>query len=162
MFYTSNGVYSKDGGIDFVLVNSEKGIECAFQVKRRLTGKPEPIRYVREFLGAVAMSPYDKCYYVTTSSRFTQSGSQVLSAQPFLQHRQIECHLVNGKHLLQLLRTTRIKNELKKKIISQYRSYSKYDWSMKNMIPSNTKTSSKTNECEKITFKEMIANIEKN
>ena len=32
VIYTSNGVYTPDGGIDFVLVNSERGLEYAFQV----------------------------------------------------------------------------------------------------------------------------------
>jgi len=71
VFYTSNGVYAPDGGIDFVLIQTASGIEYAFQIKRRLTDRPECVEPVRAFLGSVASSRYSHGFYVTTSPRFT-------------------------------------------------------------------------------------------
>lgn len=108
--YTSNGVYSKDGGIDFVLVRTRDGIDTAFQVKRRRRQGAEPITAVREFLGAVALSPYKKGYFVTTAPTFTSAATQILSATEALEQRSMECHLVNGSDLMNLLRITSFRN----------------------------------------------------
>jgi hypothetical protein len=105
VIYTSNGVYAPDGGIDFVLVNSDRGIEYAFQVKRRLVNTPECIRHVREFIGAVATSKYRHAYYVTTADRFTGAATAAVSSgDSHLRTHDIELQLVDGCALRSLLR----------------------------------------------------------
>ena len=102
--YTSNGVYSPDGGIDFVLVNTTSGIEYAFQVKRRLTDSPERIQPIREFIGAVASKPFKYGYYVTTAPRLTKAAQrEINTAMPHLADRGIQLNVVNGDSILTLL-----------------------------------------------------------
>jgi len=105
VIYTTNGVYSPDGGIDFVLINSNAGIEYAFQVKRRLADSPERIQPVREFIGAVASSRYKHGFYVTTAERFTKSTRKELaSTVSNLAARDMHLTLVDGDVLRSLLK----------------------------------------------------------
>jgi hypothetical protein len=104
IIYTTNGVYTPDGGIDFVLVNSKSGIEYAFQVRRRLVDSPERVQPVREFIGAIASSTYKYAYYVTTADRFTRSVEMELKSNtPNLIARDIRLSLVDGNSLRSLL-----------------------------------------------------------
>jgi hypothetical protein len=105
VFYSSNGVYAPDGGIDFVLVQTASGIEYAFQVKRRLTDRPECVEEVRAFLGAVASSHYSHAFYVTTSPRFTSAAQEELkSGGVHLAQHGIQIELVDGERLSAFLR----------------------------------------------------------
>lgn len=118
--YCSNGVFAKDGGIDFVLVNTEKGIEHAFQVKRRINSKAERVQPIREFIGSVSMSSYRSAYYVTTSNRFTSAAtSEVEQSQAELASRDISVELVSGKRLHELLLQQRAKPATAEALSSQ-------------------------------------------
>lgn len=102
--YITNGVYTPDGGIDFVLVNSNLGIEYAFQVKRRLNDKPERIIEVREFIGALASSPYLHGYYVTTAENYTKSAyKEIKQSEGNLLNHNISVEIVDGTRLFDLL-----------------------------------------------------------
>jgi restriction system protein len=61
-----------DGGIDVILIESEKS-SIPVQVKRRINPKkPEPVSLIREFIAAVQLRGYDRGLYVTTAERFTK------------------------------------------------------------------------------------------
>ena len=106
--YVTNGVYSPDGGIDFVLVEGEAGLETAFQVKRRLTSKPEGVKPVREFLGSLLLNGYSNGCYVTFSPRFTRSIlSEISKAEQDLEKLGMHVDLVDGKRLRDILRNHR-------------------------------------------------------
>ena len=102
--YTTNGVYSPDGGIDFVVVQTQSGIEYAFQVKRRLTNKPECVQNVRAFVGAVATSSYTHGYYVTTAPRFTSTTVREMDdLRDNLTTHNLRIELIDGSKLHGLL-----------------------------------------------------------
>jgi len=104
--YTTNGVYSPDGGIDFVIAQSSLGIEYAFQVKRRLTDKPECIQNVRAFVGAVAASSYSRGYYVTTTPRFTSSAVREMEERrENLNNHKLNIELIDGSKLFDILKS---------------------------------------------------------
>lgn len=103
--YTTNGVFSPDGGIDFVVVQSESGVEYAFQVKRRLTDKPECVQSVRSFVGALATSKFARGYFVTMAPRFTSTTvSEMEDARVNLTTRNLRIELIDGSKLFALLR----------------------------------------------------------
>lgn len=105
--YVTNGVYSRDGGIDFVLVNTATGINYAFQVKRRQSDRPERVQEVREFIGSVAMSPFNHAYYVTTADRFTKAvAAEVKRSSDELSKRRMDVQLVDGRRLYEILRSS--------------------------------------------------------
>lgn len=102
--YLTNSVYTPDKGIDFVLINSDKGLLYAFQVKRRLTNKPESVKEVREFIGAVAMSSYEHGYYVTFADRFSKVAfKEIEDAERVLDKRNLHISLVDGTRLREII-----------------------------------------------------------
>jgi hypothetical protein len=106
--YTTDGVYSPDGGIDFVLVETNTGLEYAFQVKRRLTADPERIQPIREFIGAMAVQGYDRGYYVTFAPRMTKAAQQeVKRGQTQLLKHGLSIDVIDGTQLRDLLRNSR-------------------------------------------------------
>ncbi|HXJ43575.1 MAG TPA: restriction endonuclease [Bryobacteraceae bacterium] len=121
--YTSNGVFAPDGGIDFVLVRAEAGIAAAFQVKRRLTDRPESIIPVREFVGAVAMSTYNQCYFVTTAPQFARSLAGIRGPVDAMRRRSLELHLVSAPQLMDLMRETRTLNECQSSFKETFRHH---------------------------------------
>lgn len=91
-----------DGGIDLV-VASKDGIVCrAVQVKRRITREAESIRDVRDFVGGMLLSGYDKGVFVTTASSFTEPALAVPTNNGLVKHR-LELELIDGERLLELL-----------------------------------------------------------
>ncbi len=107
--YFTNGVYSPDGGIDFVLINSNKGLEYAFQVKRRISDSPEPVTEVRQFLGAMASSPFKHGYYVTTADRFTRSTiKEIQSSEKNIQNHNLSINIVDGTDLFKILQSHKL------------------------------------------------------
>lgn len=106
VLYTTNGVYTPDGGIDFVIVCSESGVASAFQVKRRQTDSPESVTEVRSFLGALAGSPFSQGYFVTTAPRFTRAAiEEEVKTRPNLQTRGLSLEIVDGTALHRILRS---------------------------------------------------------
>lgn len=106
IIYVTNGVYAPDGGIDFVLINTQNGLEYAFQVKRRLTDAPERVHEVREFIGAVALSKYEHAYYVTTADRFTSAVEREFeTGVSELRKHNIQATLVDADALRTILRS---------------------------------------------------------
>jgi hypothetical protein len=125
IIYTTNGVYTPDGGIDFVLVNSNSGIEYAFQLKRRLVDSSERIQHVREFIGAIASSPYKYAYYVTTADRFTKSAEMEIERNALnLAARDIRLSLVDGNSLRALLKEKKAVSATAKSIRAWFRKNS--------------------------------------
>jgi hypothetical protein len=109
--YVTNGVYAPDGGIDFVLVEAETGLEYAFQVKRRLTSKPERVQPVREFLGSLAGTKYERGYFVTFAPAFTRNTHRELAAASSqLRHRNLDIRLIDGSRLKSILAERRRKS----------------------------------------------------
>jgi len=104
VIYQSNSVYAKDRGIDFVLVRKSDGIAMAFQVKRRQTDKHESVKCVREFIGALAQSPYDVGFYVTTAASFTGDAKLEYKDSFFrLKRRGLGISLIDGRRLREYL-----------------------------------------------------------
>jgi restriction endonuclease Mrr len=66
---------SGDGGIDLVLVNADDPV--LVQVKRHFSSDYiEPVRPVRELLGAMYENNSKSCIYVTTAKRFSKKAIQ--------------------------------------------------------------------------------------
>lgn len=103
--YLTSSVYAPDHGIDFVLVNDKKGITYAFQVKRRQTDNPESVRCVREFIGSVAQSKYNKAYFVTTASAYTRNvWSEYNDSVEQLKKKNMDLLLIDGTQLYKILK----------------------------------------------------------
>ncbi len=69
--YFKGKTYSRDGGIDLIMLQTEKGPK-AIQVKRRsYSEKGEPVNIIREFLGAIFLQNY-KCGIFVTTGHFTK------------------------------------------------------------------------------------------
>jgi hypothetical protein len=65
--------YTRDGGIDLVLLHSDTPV--AVQVKRRRAEEAvEGVSGVRELLGASLLSGYHKALFVTTAARFSRDA----------------------------------------------------------------------------------------
>jgi hypothetical protein len=65
--------YTRDGGIDLVLLNSDNPI--AVQVKRRQDHrKTEGVRGIREFLGAALLQDFSHLIYVTNAERYSKEA----------------------------------------------------------------------------------------
>jgi hypothetical protein len=104
VLYTTNGVYTPDGGIDFVIVCSERGVVSAFQVKRRQTDSAESVTEVRSFLGALARSPFSQGYFVTTAPRFTRAAiEEGVKTGEILRRRGLSLEIVDGTALHRIL-----------------------------------------------------------
>jgi hypothetical protein len=102
--YVSNGVYSPDGGIDFVLVETKSGLEYAFQVKRRLTEKVERVHEVREFLGTLAGSRFNHGYYVTFAPKFSRALHDELNQRRGrLELRRLHLDVIDGAKMKELI-----------------------------------------------------------
>jgi restriction endonuclease Mrr len=102
--YTTNGVYTPDGGIDFVLVETNTGIEYAFQVKRRLTDKAERVQPIREFIGAVALQGYNHGYFVTFAPRLTKTIEKELEqGRESLSKKGMSIEVIDGKTLYDVI-----------------------------------------------------------
>lgn len=107
--YLTNSVFAKDKGIDFVLVNDARGVAYAFQVKRRQTEKRECVKCVREFIGCLAESPYNKGYFVTTADSFTKDAwIEYDDSYDTLRQRGLEVSLVDGTSLFKMLKSARM------------------------------------------------------
>lgn len=64
---------SNDGGIDIILIDSDKPI--AIQVKRRKKLKTsESVAPIRELIGAALLQDSKDCIFVTTAAKFTNSA----------------------------------------------------------------------------------------
>lgn len=71
--------YSKDGGIDLILLNSDSPI--AIQVKRReKPNRKEGVKIIHEFLGAAILSDHRDLMFVTNADDFT-SGAKKAAAK---------------------------------------------------------------------------------
>jgi hypothetical protein len=104
VLYTTNGVYTPDGGIDFVIVCSERGVASAFQIKRRQTDSAESVTEVRSFLGALAGSPFSQGYFVTTAPSFTRTAiEEGVKARANLRSRGLSLEIVDGTALHRIL-----------------------------------------------------------
>jgi hypothetical protein len=104
VLYTTNGVYTPDGGIDFVIVRSEGGVASAFQVKRRQTDSAESVTEVRSFLGALAGSPFSQGYFVTTAPSFTRAAiEEGVKTRANLRSRGLSLEIVDGTALHRIL-----------------------------------------------------------
>lgn len=86
--------HSKDRGVDMYSVISDK--PWAFQFKRRLTGKPEGIEKVREFLGALVENRTPNGLFLTTAPKFTQ-GALSLSNSLQTMDAGYKIELVDGE-----------------------------------------------------------------
>lgn len=107
--YLTNSVYAKDGGIDFVLLNDNIGIVYAFQVKRRMTDRKECVKCIREFIGALAQSPYRHGYLVTTADTFTRDAySETTASVDTLKKRNLEVSMIDGRQLYALIKRGRV------------------------------------------------------
>ena len=105
--YVTDGVFVPDGGVDFVLVRRSDGKKIAFQVKRRQNDAPERVQPVREFIGAIAGTPYREGYFVSTAERFTRTVVREIEAgAQYHKERGIEIQLVDGSRLRELLKLT--------------------------------------------------------
>ncbi|UUL82516.1 restriction endonuclease [Sphingomonas qomolangmaensis] len=91
-----------DGGIDLFVVTKNGAITRAVQVKRRLTGDPEGIKDVRNFVGALLLEGQDRGTFVTTASRFTRPAKCVPN-NPNLSRSQLSLELIDGEQLLAML-----------------------------------------------------------
>jgi Restriction endonuclease len=106
--YTTNGVYSPDGGVDFVLVESNTGIEQAFQVKRRLTDKPERVQPIREFIGTMALRGYEHGCFVTFAPRLTRTAlTELEQGRQTLASKGTTIDVVDGTRLHDIIRRFR-------------------------------------------------------
>lgn len=103
VFYYDDAVYAPDGGIDFVLVCSDR-TPIAFQVKRREVEKSEPIQPIREFVGAVAKSPFHEGIYVTTANLSRYAKKELDHSTSNLVDKGMEISLVDGEILRELMR----------------------------------------------------------
>lgn len=64
---------SSDGGVDIILVNSDKPI--IIQVKRRKSlDKSESVAPIRELIGATLLQDSKDCIFVTTGKKFTKKA----------------------------------------------------------------------------------------
>lgn len=98
--YITNGVFAPDGGIDFLLVTKGSSEYTAVQVKRRRSDHAEPVSEIRAFLGAVALSNFNKGIYVTTAERFTRTVERAIkSGYESLGRRELSIELVDGGRL---------------------------------------------------------------
>lgn len=103
--YLSDGVFTPDGGIDFVLVEGDSGLSTAFQIKRRLSSKSESVMPVREFIGSLVLSNYSNGCYVTFADRFSKSCRDELKrGADFLRSKNLTLELVDGERLKFILR----------------------------------------------------------
>lgn len=67
--------YTKDGGIDLILLNSDSPI--AIQVKRReKPNRKEDVKIIREFLGAAILSDHRDLMFVTNADDFTSGAKK--------------------------------------------------------------------------------------
>jgi hypothetical protein len=91
--------YTRDGGIDLVLLISDTPV--AVQIKRRQRkGATEGVHGVREFLGAGVLEGYTRLLYVSTASQFSREAQE-------LARRAVEKELVVAYQLfdVSVLRT---------------------------------------------------------
>jgi hypothetical protein len=98
IYYYDDAVFSPDGGIDFVLVRADES-KIAFQVKKRMTDKLESIRCVREFIGAVANSPFREGFFVTTAPLSNYAVKELDSSEANLRDKNITLTVVDGTRL---------------------------------------------------------------
>jgi hypothetical protein len=90
--------------IEVLLLNNESLTLDPFLVKRRQTEKKEGIRHVREFIGAIANSPFNEGFYVTTAPDFTGYALKELNESEInLLGKNIKISLVDGSRLRSLL-----------------------------------------------------------
>ena len=95
--------YTKDGGIDLILLNGDSPITV--QVKRRGQARTEGVQGVREFLGAALLSGYDDLVYVTSAVKFLNASKKAASAS-------VEKNLVNSCSLISLNKFSELLKEI--------------------------------------------------
>lgn len=98
--------YSKDGGIDLLLLHGER--EIAVQVKRReCQQKREPVRLVREFLGASLLAGYSHLMFVTSAEGFSKGSER--EARLAVAKGLVESYqLIPGRKIMDLIQATRL------------------------------------------------------
>jgi hypothetical protein len=123
ILYLTNRANAPDRGIDFVLASRTDGQQIAFQVKRRLTSRKEGIQEVRAFLGALALSPFQRGFYVTTAEGYSAAVHKELGdASVNLQGvRHLELDLVQGDQLREMLLLNRPLGSSLERLVQQVR-----------------------------------------
>lgn len=99
---TSANTFAADGGIDLVVAHDAGVVRRAVQIKRRLTGDPESVKDVRNFVGAMLLGGEKQGTFVTTASRFTKPATDI-AKNPHLHRARLELELIDGERLLELI-----------------------------------------------------------
>lgn len=96
--------YSKDGGIDLLLLKSDH--QVAVQVKRRESNaKKESVSLVREFLGASLLASHSDLIYVTSAAGFTK-GAQIAAEKAVRDKLVRSYELIDGPRFSSMLSKT--------------------------------------------------------
>lgn len=94
--------YSRDGGIDLILLHSDAPI--AVQVKRRSEGKTEGVKPIREFLGASMIKGIKDLLFVTTAEKYSKDAIKTAESSTISK-------LINSFELVDLKRLKEIVSE---------------------------------------------------
>ncbi len=86
--------YTRDGGIDLILLKSDKPI--AVQVKRRsLSRKTESVSEIRNFLAAAQLKQFKHLMFVTTANKYSSEAEEAAN-------KAIDLKLVNSFELISI------------------------------------------------------------
>ena len=98
---------SNDGGIDLLILDSNKG-PIPIQVKRRqIDGKVESVSLVREFRGAMLLAGHNRGIIVSTADHF--SSEAVKASSPASQHLSPQTiDLIDCRRFLDILRVIKL------------------------------------------------------
>ncbi|WP_041702133.1 restriction endonuclease [Prosthecochloris aestuarii] len=98
---------SNDGGIDLILMHSDRG-PIPVQVKRRQAdGKVESVALVREFRGAMVLAGFDEGLIVSTADHYSRQAMAASVARPeHLLPQKID--LVDCRRFLDILRVLKV------------------------------------------------------
>ncbi|NOJ14002.1 restriction endonuclease [Vibrio splendidus] len=103
VFTATANANSPDGGIDLHVCSKDGSIISAVQVKRRIKRNSEPVAEVRDFVGAMVISGFQKGYFVTTADRFSSVAQKVPNQLKEINSR-LELELIDGQKLFDLLK----------------------------------------------------------
>lgn len=100
--YFKGKTYSRDGGIDLIMLQTDEGPK-AIQVKRRTSPeKGEPVNIIREFLGAMFLQDYECGVFVTTGHFTKDSEHTAITAN----EKGMKIELVDARGFEELLNET--------------------------------------------------------
>ena len=104
-FYLCDVGKSHDGGKDLIMIDS--GIKTFVQVKRRMSkDKVEPVREIRDLLGAAYSEDVRSCVFVSTADHFSSEAQKL--AKDMVEVRKCDrFELIDCKQFIEMLKLTR-------------------------------------------------------